>query len=48
VETGPWVTRWFQAVLRAVGLGTCWRYLDYTLLLMHRKLEPLPCLFFSL
>jgi hypothetical protein len=47
VEMGPWVTRWFRAVLRALGLGTCWRYLDITLLL-HRKPEPLPCFFFSL
>jgi hypothetical protein len=48
VETGPWVTRWFRAVLRALGLGTCWRYLDITLLLLHKKPELLPCPFFSL
>jgi hypothetical protein len=48
METGPWVTRWFRAVLRALGLGTCCRYLDTTLLLLHRIPEPLPCLFFSL
>jgi hypothetical protein len=45
---GPWVTRWFRPVLRVLGLGIRWRYLVYTLLLLHRKPEPLPCLFFSL
>jgi hypothetical protein len=44
VETGPWVTRWFRTVLRALGFGICWRYLDYTLLLLHRKTESLPYL----
>jgi hypothetical protein len=44
---GPWVTRWFRAVMRALGLGTYWRYLVVTLLL-HRKPELLPYLFFSL
>jgi hypothetical protein len=48
VETGPWVTRWFRAELRALGLGTGWRYLATTLLLLHRKPKLLPCLFFSL
>jgi hypothetical protein len=35
-------------MLRVSGLGACWRYLDYTLLLQHKKPEPLPCLFSSL
>jgi hypothetical protein len=37
VEMGPWVTRWFRAVLRDLGFGTCWRYLVYALLLLHKK-----------
>jgi hypothetical protein len=45
---GPWVTRWFRAVLRVPGLGILWRYPVYTLLLVHRKPELLPYLFFSL
>jgi hypothetical protein len=28
--------------------GYCWRYLVYTLLLLHRKPKPFPCLFSSL
>jgi hypothetical protein len=48
VEMGSWVIRRFRAVLRALGLGTCWIYLDYTLLLLHRKPEPLPCLISSI
>jgi hypothetical protein len=48
VETGPWVTRWFGAVMRALGLVTCWRHLDVTLLLLHRKPELFPCLLSSL
>jgi hypothetical protein len=33
--------------VESIGLGTCWRYLVVTLLLLHRKLELPPFLFFS-
>jgi hypothetical protein len=49
VETGTLGDQVVPSCVERLGIwGYYWRYLVYTLLLLHRKPKPLPCLFSSL